>query len=106
MILPIRICPDWRLVLDEVAAAGYGGLELAPYGYMPLDVPTVAEALQARGLYIVAGTIFDNLVDPANAANLLRQTREICADHRPAKAAACARPAFCRALSDGDGLGP
>ena len=34
--------PDWRLVLDEVAAAGYGGLELGPYGYMPLDVATVA----------------------------------------------------------------
>lgn len=71
--------PDWRLVLDEVAAAGYGGLELGPYGYMPLEVATVAEALQTRGLYIVAGTIFDDLVDPANRDNLLRQTREICA---------------------------
>ncbi|WP_374633866.1 sugar phosphate isomerase/epimerase family protein [Paracoccus sp. (in: a-proteobacteria)] len=71
--------PDWRLVLDEVAAAGYGGLELGPYGYMPLDAATVGRALQVRGLYIVAGTIFDDLVDPANRANLLRQTREICA---------------------------
>ncbi|MFO1138799.1 MAG: TIM barrel protein [Paracoccus sp. (in: a-proteobacteria)] len=71
--------PDWRLVLDEVAAAGYGGLELGPYGYMPLDAPRVGAELQARGLYIVAGTIFDDLVDPANRAALLRQTREICA---------------------------
>ncbi len=71
--------PDWRLVLDEVAAAGYGGLELGPYGYMPLDVATVGRALRERGLYIVAGTIFDDLVDPANCDNLLRQTREICA---------------------------
>lgn len=71
--------PGWEKVLDEAALAGFGGLELGPYGYMPLDVARVGQALQARGLGIVAGTIFDDLVDPANRANLLRQTREICA---------------------------
>lgn len=70
--------PSWQKVLDEAAEAGFGGLELGPYGYMPLDVETVGEALQARDLSIVAGTIFDDLVDPANRDNLLRQTREIC----------------------------
>ena len=57
--------PAWTRVLDEAAAAGYGGLELGPYGYVPLDLPVVSEALTARGLYIVAGTIFDDLVAPA-----------------------------------------
>ncbi|MCE5974869.1 sugar phosphate isomerase/epimerase [Sinirhodobacter sp. WL0062] len=71
--------PDWRRVLDEAAAAGYGGLELGPYGYMPLDAALVSNELAARGLYVVAGTIFDDLVDPTNRANLERQTREICA---------------------------
>ncbi|MFV0361099.1 sugar phosphate isomerase/epimerase family protein [Tropicimonas sp.] len=71
--------PDWRLVLDEAAAAGYGGLELGPYGYMPLDIGAVSAELRARDLYIVAGTIFDDLVDPENRDALLRQTREICA---------------------------
>lgn len=71
--------PPWEQVLDEAAAAGFGGLELGPYGYLPLEVDRVGAALQARGLGIVAGTIFDDLVDPANRANLLRQTREICA---------------------------
>lgn len=71
--------PNWRLVLDEVAEAGFGGLELGPYGYMPLDLPLVSQALQKRDLFIVAGTIFDNLVDPNNRDNLLRQTDEICA---------------------------
>lgn len=70
--------PLWERVLDEVAEAGFGGLELGPYGYVPRDVPHVSEALEARGLSIVAGTIFDNLVDPANRQNLLRQTDEIC----------------------------
>lgn len=71
--------PPWERVLDEAAAAGFGGLELGPYGYMPLDVGRVGAALDARGLRIVAGTIFDDLVRPANRANLLRQTDEICA---------------------------
>lgn len=71
--------PDWRRVLDEAAEAGYGGLELGPYGYMPLDIGRVGAALTETGLYIVAGTIFDDLVDPGRRADLLRQTREICA---------------------------
>ena len=29
--------PHWERVLDEAAEAGFGGLELGPYGYMPLD---------------------------------------------------------------------
>ncbi|WP_233193070.1 sugar phosphate isomerase/epimerase family protein [Acidimangrovimonas sediminis] len=71
--------PAWDKVLDEAARAGFGGLELGPYGYIPLDVAQVGGALAARGLSIVAGTIFDDLVDPANRGNLLRQTDEICA---------------------------
>jgi len=71
--------PPWERVLDEAAAAGFGGLELGPYGYMPLDVHRVGAALDDRGLRIVAGTIFDDLVNPANRENLLRQTDEICA---------------------------
>lgn len=70
--------PDWRRVLDEAAAAGYGGLELGPCGYMPLDA-RLAPELAARGLAIVAGTIFDDLVDPASRGALERQAREICA---------------------------
>lgn len=71
--------PAWEKVLDEAAEAGFGGLELGPYGYMPLDVERVGAALGERGLSIVAGTIFDDLVSPSNRGNLLRQTDEICA---------------------------
>ena len=71
--------PAWERVFDEAAAAGYGGLELGPYGYVPLDHQGVATALAARNLFIVAGTIFDDLVSPDNRQNLLRQTDEICA---------------------------
>jgi len=71
--------PAWERVLDDAAAAGFGGLELGPYGYMPLDAARVGDALRKRGLSIVAGTIFDDLVSPGNRENLLRQTAEICA---------------------------
>lgn len=70
--------PPWEQVFDEVAAAGYGGLELGPYGYVPLDPVRVGEVLSRRGLTIVAGTIFDDLVAPVNRATLLRQVDEIC----------------------------
>ena len=71
--------PHWERVLDEAAEAGFGGLELGPYGYMPLDAARVGAALEARGLRIVAGTIFDDLVSQANRQTLVRQTDEICA---------------------------
>ena len=71
--------PPWERVFDEVAAAGYGGLELGPYGYVPRDVGRVGEALRTRGLTIVAGTIFDDLVDSSERDDLLRQADEVCA---------------------------
>ncbi|SEQ10114.1 2-keto-myo-inositol dehydratase [Devosia sp. YR412] len=71
--------PPWKKVLEEADAARFRGLELGPYGYLPLDVAQVAPVLDRHNLRVVAGTIFDDLVDPANRENLLRQTREICA---------------------------
>jgi len=71
--------PPWEKVLDEAAAAGFDGLELGPYGYLPLDLALVSSALNKRGLKIVAGTIFDDLASPTNRESLLRQTNEICA---------------------------
>ena len=71
--------PDWRQVLEEAGKAGYGGLELGPYGYMPLDVTVVGAELAKNGLHIVAGTIFNDLVDPQNRDALVGQTRDICA---------------------------
>lgn len=70
--------PSWRLVLEEAAAAGYGGLELGPYGYMPLDGSRLSDELTRRGLFIVAGTIFSDLVTISNRDELMRQTRDIC----------------------------
>ncbi|WP_375691785.1 TIM barrel protein [Pseudooceanicola sp. LIPI14-2-Ac024] len=70
--------PVWERVLDETAEAGLGGLELGPYGYFPLDLEITGKALADRGLCIVAGTIFADLVSPANREALLHQADEIC----------------------------
>ncbi|MBX9427771.1 TIM barrel protein [Ralstonia nicotianae] len=71
--------PPWRRVLSEASLAGYSGIELGPYGYLPLEADVVRAELDAWGLSITAGTIFDDLVSPENLPSLLRQTREICA---------------------------
>lgn len=70
--------PDWKLVLNEASQAGYKGIELGPYGYIPLDIETVSQELNRNGLSIVAGTIFDDLASPGNGVSLIRQTHEIC----------------------------
>ena len=71
--------PPWRQVLSEAAQAGYRGIELGPYGYLPLNVDELGGALAENGLHLIAGTIFDNLVDPTNLPSLLKQAHDICA---------------------------
>ena len=48
--------------------------------YLPpwQNVLKESEELKKNGLSIVAGTIFDDLVDETNYENLLRQTDDIC----------------------------
>lgn len=70
--------PPWQRVLREAGEAGYRAIELGPYGYLPADVGTVSDELTKNGLSVVAGTIFDNLLDEENYENVLRQTDEIC----------------------------
>ncbi|MEE4705361.1 TIM barrel protein [Pseudomonas alliivorans] len=87
--------PPWHQVLSEAAQAGYRGIELGPYGYLPLNVEELGGALADNGLHLVAGTIFDNLVDPANLPSLLKQANDICAllkALRPARQQQEARP--------------
>jgi inosose dehydratase len=70
--------PSWKKVLAEAGQSGFKGIELGPYGYIPLDVELVRAELEKNGLTIIVGTIFDDLVSAANRENLLRQTRDIC----------------------------
>src|SRR5712692_4156111 len=49
--------PDAALVLDEVAGAGYTGIDLGPIGYLG-DRNSLASALESRGL-ILSGGFFE-----------------------------------------------
>ncbi|WP_369378838.1 sugar phosphate isomerase/epimerase family protein [Streptomyces sp. cg36] len=51
----------WSRFLDEVAGAGYGWIELGPYGYLPTDPARLAAETARRGLRVSAGTVFTGL---------------------------------------------
>ncbi|TNH05427.1 TIM barrel protein [Testudinibacter sp. TR-2022] len=70
--------PHWTQVLHEASRAGYKGIELGPYGYLPIDVQQVSDELAKNDLFIVAGTIFDDLVSIENQAALEQQAHNIC----------------------------
>lgn len=70
--------PPWEKVVQEASQAGYKGIELGPYGYIPMDVNRVKEELSNNDLTIIAGTIFDDLVSENNLDSLLNQVDDIC----------------------------
>ena len=70
--------PPWTRVLEEASIAGYRGIELGPYGYLPLDVEAVGKELSRNELNVVAGTIIDDLLSGFNLESLVKQTHDIC----------------------------
>ena len=65
----------WQRVLDETAAAGYGGTELGPPGYLPEDAATLRRELEARELELVAGFVFACLHTSDGAAEAVERAR-------------------------------
>ena len=62
---------SWESVLDEIAAAGYEGTELGPYGYLPTEPRALRIALAARGLRLLSAFVPVRLADrSAHAAGL------------------------------------
>lgn len=66
--------PQWREVLDGIAAAGYGWTELGPLGYLPDDA---GESLASRGLGLTAGFVFEPLHDPGRRRHGLAIARDV-----------------------------
>jgi inosose dehydratase len=56
--------PPYQTVLDAIAAAGYEGTELGPYGYLPTDKTILARELDARRLALGSSFVPVSLEDP------------------------------------------
>lgn len=67
----------WRQYLDEVAAAGYGGTELGPFGYLPNDPALVRDELAARDLELIGATHVHTFGDGTKLPELLATLREL-----------------------------
>lgn len=51
----------WERFLDEVEQAGYGWIELGPYGYLPTDPGRLRDELDKRHLRLSGGAVFAGL---------------------------------------------
>jgi len=74
--------------LDEVAAAGYEWIEIGPYGYLPADSAELLAELDAHGLKVSAGTVFEHLHRPdswdavwSQVTDVARLTRDVGGEH-------------------------
>ena len=57
--------PPYATVLDAIAAAGYEGTELGPYGYLPTTKDELARELSSRHLTLGSSFVPVSLEDPA-----------------------------------------
>jgi inosose dehydratase len=70
--------PDWAEVVEQVAAAGYAGIELGPVGYMPEDPAALRPALADKGLHLVGGFLFEPLESRDAIGSVLAAARRTC----------------------------
>jgi inosose dehydratase len=67
----------WREYLDQVAASGYRGTELGPFGFLPKDRALLREELDKRHLTLIGATHVHTFGDRASAPELMATLREL-----------------------------
>ena len=67
----------WQQYLDEVAAAGYRGTELGPFGFLPKDPTLLTSELDKRGLTMIGATHVHTFGDASSADILMETLREL-----------------------------
>lgn len=68
---------SWQTYLDEVAAAGYRGTELGPFGFLPKDKTLLQPELQKRGLTLIGATHVHLFAERERAPELMATLREL-----------------------------
>jgi inosose dehydratase len=69
--------PPWQRCLDEMSEAGYDGVELGPWGYLPNGYEELKTELDKRSLELVAGTTFCNYIDDNSVDAMCVKIKEI-----------------------------
>jgi len=67
----------WQEYLDQVAASGYRGTELGPFGFLPKDKAVLGPELEKRGLTLIGATHVHTFGDRASAPVLMSTLREL-----------------------------
>ncbi|WP_080875701.1 sugar phosphate isomerase/epimerase family protein [Oceanobacillus timonensis] len=63
----------WERCLDEMSEAGYSGLELGPWGYLPNEYNKLKQELDRRNLKLVATTLVGDLTSKSRTDDLIQQ---------------------------------
>lgn len=73
--------PSWEQsyekILDEIAATGYAGTELGPYGFFPTDAGVLQKQLDKRQLKLLASFVPVALSDASASPVVIEQIRKV-----------------------------
>jgi inosose dehydratase len=67
----------WENCLDEMYEAGYEGIELGPWGYLPNEYSKLSEELTKRNLELVATTLVGDLTSEQKTDAMIQQLDEM-----------------------------
>jgi inosose dehydratase len=70
--------PPWQRVLDEVAAAGFDGVELGPVGFLPEQPARLRAELGERGLALAGGFVMEPFHRRVARLDVLAVARRTC----------------------------
>lgn len=68
---------SWSQYLDEVAAAGYRGTELGPFGFLPKDAALLGDELARRELTLIGATHVHTFSDAGSGPAFLTTLRDL-----------------------------
>lgn len=73
---PLQI--PWQRFLDETRAAGYDGIELGTWGYLPTESNVLRRELAARGLALAGGQINADFAHGGSWPEVLERVEATC----------------------------
>lgn len=64
---------NWERCLNEMAQAGYEGIELGPWGYLPIEYEALKSELNKRNLKLTATTLAGDLLSNKKTMKMITQ---------------------------------